>query len=285
MTLDFPFEESCEPYKINLVPGKYRFEAWGASGGGDSTCSGKGGYTSGNIVLKNSTNIYIFVGGKGKDGRKIMENAAGGCNGGGKGGQPYSVSYSGGSGGGGATDIRLSYSINDRILVSGGGGGNAGYSYVSGGYGGGIIAGNSSYVNVSIGASQTFGTINGTGEDGRNALYLSSSGAEGNGGAGGGYRGGTTSKISGLNSNVGGSGGSSYISGYSECVQYLNYTFTGIDIKNGKTNFKSPAGKIETGHNGDGFARITLLSVVKCTRNCRSRSHTLISFALILINK
>ena len=284
MNYSFPFRESCEPYKIILFSGKYRFEAWGAEGGGNPSVSGKGGYTAGNIVLKEATQIYVYVGGRGKDGNKSMTKASGGCNGGGNGGSPSSTGYYGGSGGGGATDFRISDSYEDRILVSGAGGGNSGYINVRGGSGGGINAGNSSYHNTSIGASQDYGNINGTGDNGRDAINYYNGGAEGNGGAGGGYRGGTTSKITGPDSDVGGSGGSSYISGHKECKEYKNIVFTKIVLKNGITDFKSPTGTSENGHRGDGFAKITILSTMRCTCSCRLRNNLVTYLTYILVN-
>ena len=284
MNYSFPFIDSCEPYKIILFPGKYRFEAWGAEGGGNPSTSGKGGYTAGNIILKEATQIHIYVGGRGKNGSLSLKGALGGCNGGGNGGSPSSIEYNSGSGGGGATDFRLSTSYKDRILVSGAGGGNCGNGHVYGGYGGGIIAGNSSLDNVSIGASQNFGNIEGIGDNGRDAVQYYSGGAEGNGGSGGGYRGGTTSIITGTNSDVGGSGGSSYVSGHKDCTQYKNYIFSNIVLKNGISDFKSPTGVIEHGHYGDGYARITILSAMKCTCSCRSRNNAITYLAYILVN-
>ena len=100
-----PSISSCKPYEIELSTGTYRFEAWGAQGGGvkspDRPRGGKGGYTSGEIKLKTITKFYIYVGSHGSSYPDPDEYA---FNGGGKG-------YLSG-GGGGATDFRLeNYSV------------------------------------------------------------------------------------------------------------------------------------------------------------------------------
>ncbi|EAX99454.1 loricrin, putative [Trichomonas vaginalis G3] len=151
-----------------------------------------------------------------------MTKPSGGCGGGGKGGLPYSAEYWAGSGGGGATILYYeTQKLASRIMVSGGGGGGL-YSGCAShpGYAGGLIAGNGGSFQsnlVSKGGSQNFGTENGVGQDGRNSIGKSC-GAEGNPGCGGGYRGGTTTTVTGEDSDVSGSGGSSYVSGHPGCL-------------------------------------------------------------------
>ena len=282
MNISFSFEESCAPHRIVLTKRKYRFEAWGAQGGGDPLYSGKGGYTSGTIILRKITKIFVYVGGKGKNGEKNRLRASGGCNGGGNGGLSHNETFFGGSGGGGATDFRLSTSYKSRILVSGGGGGNGGFSHSYGRIGGGISTVDTIFDNVRIGASQSFGNEEGIGDNGRDAENYFSAGSEGNGGAGGGYRGGINPKNVGKSTDAGGSGGSSYISGHFECEKLQGYTFNNIEIKNGNSYFNSPSGNQEQGHLGDGFARITVLSTTRCTASCKPR-HTIYTYISLIV--
>ena len=147
--LNIPFAE--KPHFIILKPGKYLFEAYGASGGsfngtettarnttsdgcineekvdlygGNTECRmytsqpGAGGYASGIFIARFSTPIYVVTGGQGKYGAGDNE---GGYNGGGSSCAEDSESGSGG----GATDFRLfTNSLYSRILVAGGGGGS-----------------------------------------------------------------------------------------------------------------------------------------------------------------
>ena len=55
---------------VELLPGKYKLEAWGAQGGYRSSTSyaGKGGYSVGTITLTANTKLYAYVGGSGNTG-------------------------------------------------------------------------------------------------------------------------------------------------------------------------------------------------------------------------
>ena len=230
------FEES-----INLNPGTYKFEVWGAQGD-CSTGGGKGGYTAGTITFDKQVDAYIYIGGKG-------EELTGGWNGGGMGGEGSLFEGNlcdNGCGGGGSTDIRIgSKDVNNRIIIAGGGGGTCGIDYAPGGAGGGIKGGdaNSNVTGKTVkGGSQTEGNIL-YGQNASNACG-GGGGAEGNGGGGGGYKGGPADQTCGEYSNVGGGGGSSYISGHQECEENKEYIFTNITIQQ---NVQS----------GDGKAKIT----------------------------
>lgn len=142
------------------LPGNYKIELWGATGGtGYSTYihtgysyGGNGGYTSGTVALSSPTLLYIYVGGRGSNGptNKVSSDysISGGYNGGGSGRQRNNGnSYTHNSGsGGGATDVRLTGgawnnfdSLKSRIMVAAGGGGGSGHEGLStGGHAGGL---------------------------------------------------------------------------------------------------------------------------------------------------
>ena len=275
---NFKFKESCEPYSAIIRPGIYLFEAWGASGGGKKSTTGKGGYTSGILTLNTILTLKIYVGGKGEDPSNEKRIHNGGCNGGGNGGAPYSTQYSSGAGGGGATDFRLNENYQSRILVAGGGGGEdgpgGGNNGGTGAPGGGIYSGNLSNFDITIqGGTQTYGTEDGIGQNGRSGMH-NSGGSEGNGGCGGGYRGGTTHSINKDNSNIGGSGGSSYISGHPYCSQYGSFIFTNPTVQIGTEYFLDPNNNLETGHFGNGHARITQIFILT-HKNCKKNYNSL----------
>ena len=84
---------SCKPYNVLLEKGLYKFELWGAEGGLGryqntpnlrENSAGKGAYVSGLINIPSSTNIFVYIGGKGEDQSSIEQNAfgRGGWNGG-----------------------------------------------------------------------------------------------------------------------------------------------------------------------------------------------------------
>jgi len=120
---------------ITLPRGTYKFELWGARGGGcGNNNGGKGGYAYGNVNITANTTYYIYCGGVGKNSTSSIDRNsgrvyAGGFNGGGTG------SGSAGPGGGGGTDIRTGgTSTSNRIIAAAGGGGgvNQANSSVSG---------------------------------------------------------------------------------------------------------------------------------------------------------
>ena len=149
-TIEFSYVGRVIP--LLLQQGRYKFEAYGASGGcgsssstsakledgsdcisseivekygGNADCklisstSGAGGYISGTISFLFPVKLYLYIGGQGKYGRNSQP---GGFNGGGS--THYNTNTPAGSGGG-ATDFRLfSDTLFHRILVAGGGGGS-----------------------------------------------------------------------------------------------------------------------------------------------------------------
>ena len=109
--------------QIDLLPGKYKLEVWGAEGGGSrlsrdsaSGLGGLGGYATGILTLRKKTRLYIYVGGHGLSSTSGI--ASGGWNGGGSG-------YASGSG-----------------EPGNGGGGGAGYYGGSGSAGPGTLSTN-----------------------------------------------------------------------------------------------------------------------------------------------
>ena len=272
------FNAECE--------GNYKLEVWGAQGGGHTSYpGGKGGYSVGKLNVSSALQLFVYVGEAGNyNTTHSMQN--GGWNGGGNG---YSDSsglstHHVASAGGGATDIstiggectltnyryiRTSDSYLSRIIVAGGGGGsNYGKSTYVGGAGGG-----------------TNGIVNGTGNTGSNGggggatqtsvgaysdwcSYRNSQGGFGYGsgsledvyeGGGGGWYGGGAGV-------AGGGGGSGYV--YTEstaascpsgCKLNSTYYLTDASTIAGNQTFKAPNGTDETGHTGNGYARITYL--------------------------
>lgn len=220
-------------------------------------------------------------------------------NGGGSGGNagggsyPYE-NYSGGSSGGGATDIRTvsgawndSNSLRSRIMVSGGSGtsdyADASYdserSNVMGltGQKGGVPSSfNPTYISHvamrGVGGTQTTGYAFGIGGPGDNSG--STAYCNGHSGGGGGYYGGTGGKQTGGSCHkMAGGAGSSFISGFTgvnainpdgtasgQTNHFSGYIFKNMDMKAGTQSFPSPSGGTETGHTGNGYAKITLIN-------------------------
>lgn len=257
---------------ITLPPGRYKLEAWGAQGGyrSSATYGGKGGYSVGTVTFDAAMLLYLYVGGSG-----ITGGTSGGFNGGGK-----RATY---PGGGGATDMRLAQdSLLARLIVAAGGGsdgasskqgmygggetgGSSTQSYGSGGYGGTQTGNSWSTTTQPTGTSSSSDCYAGFGFGG-NGVYLSS----GYGGAGGGgWYGGSGAYPDGSgDDDRGGGGGSSYVytaataGNYpTGCLLDSKYYLTDAATTSGNVSFTGPTGSSETGHSGDGYARITALEV------------------------
>lgn len=258
--------------------GYYKIECWGASGGYSradgsiGAAGGKGGYTSGQIYFEKGEKLYIYVGGQGAD-ASVGKDSTAGYNGGGLGTWDKTDNEAAGAGGG-ATDIRLVSrewnnfeSLKSRIMVAAGG---AGASWKTAGGAGGGIVGFSNRANSKPG-TQTTGYKFGIGQDG----YGTGNG-DGVGGSGGGYYGGTTSNIA--DSREAGAGGSSFISGYSECNaitedsiedniihtnqpnHYSGKIFSECTILSGKDTISSTTGfETTVGNSGNGYVRIRFI--------------------------
>ena len=244
----FSFKGSTESFTVP-VDGTYTLECWGAG-------AKHGGKSEGNYQAQKNQILYICVGGRGTDGSTSVEGV-GGYNGGGNGG--WSPGYTMGGGGSGAThiclqdgllkDLKTAYDNNQLLMVAGGQGGSIGSA--DGPYGGGIEGGKPSSWSGVVwpAATQLTGHAFGTGQNGRNGTRNTNGGGEGSGGSGGGLYGGYAPQHTGTNSNSSGGGGSGYVNAN---------LVTGKTIA-GNESFLSPSGVSETGHAGNGAARITWL--------------------------
>lgn len=294
------------------VEGVYRFELWGASGGGTA---GLGGYTSGDIYLDPNNpnhNFYIYVGLAGVLGTfgnnttmTVGQGAGATFNGGGAGGNaggnlayPW-ANYRGGPSGGGATDIRLINGnwddingLRSRIMVAGGGGGTSAgtVNYDSQRSHAGELIGQNGAVESYLagayehhvirrgqGATQTTGNALGRASNGSNSGATTL--CNGHGGGGGGYYGGIGGLDTGGSCHVmGGGGGSSFISGHpgsnaldingnhiNQSIHFSGLSFTNTTMIGGNGVMPAPLGGTETGHSGNGRAKITLVSIVNFT--------------------
>lgn len=235
MIQPFSYTGSEQLYTIPYS-GIYKIELWGASS--IYAGEGRGAYTSGNIQINNDENIYLYIGGAGKN----NNSTSGGYNGGGS--ARKSSRNTTGVTGGGATDIRYfsttptssdltwnsTLGLNSRIMVAAGAGGGTSAGGVKGytaynetstyaaflGKGGTQTAGGSAPTQHTCAVSN--GTAGGFGAGGTGGAS-GGSGLEQGGGAGGGagYYGG--SGASGLcNGNFVAGSGSSFISGHNGCV-------------------------------------------------------------------
>lgn len=209
---EFAYTGNNEKF-VAPVDGIYKIELWGASPNNDYNSYTKanaayGGYTAGNIELKQGDTLYVYVGGSGTTFNCCTSQG--------------NLTKSGG-----ATDVRLingewnnATSLNSRIMVAGGGG----TSYRDNSAQGGSNAGGLSSYKATVGNSwisypsdqtssgtATSGTKGGFGYGGVKGNDIYSSGA-------GGYWGGSA--------GPGGAGGSSFISGHTGCVAISSQTST-----------------------------------------------------------
>lgn len=263
--INFPYSGSS--ICLSIPKSQLKFEVWGAQGGGkqnnsslDTAQGGLGGYSKGTANLPKGV-LFIRAGQMGRSAGS--GHAYGGWNGGGDAwgsstGEP-------GNGGGGGSDIRVGQdSLYARIIVAGGGGGGGEDSGDVPGYGGGTAGGRSSGSNY--GGTQT--GVSGGGAFGQGAHTPN----DGGGGGGGWYGGGTTNgsqtpPTSNSSSDTsGGCGGSGYIYTQSSagnypsgCLLDSSMYLADTAILAGNQSFTSPTGSSETGHSGDGYARITVI--------------------------
>ena len=254
-----------------LSAGIYILETWGAQGGSYSTTytGGKGGYSTGTLTLKESQNIYVYVGCQGSaHSTTTGGTSAGGFNGG---GSAKTVSYSSTTsyvtGGGGASDIRIGQdSLYARVIVAGGGSGSS--NGISGYYGGGTSAG---YGVSGYGGTATTAGTNGSFGVGASANPSSTNYKYASPGGGGGWYGGGSSGTKYSDSTdyrTYTGGGSGYVYTSSTASNYpsgnklnSNYYLTDTKIYDGNTSFEDINGKLGKGNSGDGYVRISQIII------------------------
>ena len=287
------------------VNGKYKMECWGAQGSNMlDKIGGKGAYCCGTTTLSQSP-VYICVGAQrgGFGGGGVSTDSERNNNFGNDGGGATDVrlTYN--------ADYKDFNSLKSRIIVAAGGGGanhrnTVGevpqYGQGDGGYGGGLTGGDGiredntisfstvPYLLKCYGGTQTAGgkvmknakRTDGTFDDSNYKQISALSGVWGYAtsattsqpiqtGGGGGYYGG------GSPAHVGGSGGSSFISGYTGCNaiaetstasnivhtgnpnHYSGCVFTDATMIAGNASMPSPNGGTETGHSGNGTCIIS----------------------------
>lgn len=267
--MDFNYTGSVQ--SKTLKPGTYTLECWGGQGGTYSSyIGGYGGYSKGTITLAKTTTVYVSVGGAGSS-----SSTTAGFNGGGTG-------ISSGRGGGGATDVRIGQnSLYSRVIVAGGGGGagvtsdNANPCGCGGGEYGGDGYYNDTTGSYTIGQNRCGGSASQTaGGKTWNTSTQATFGQGGNasgyscgGGGGGWYGGGGAYDNDSDSDGRWGGGGSGYVYTSSTAKNYPNgcllnstHYLTNAKTIAGNKSFKSPTGKNETGHTGNGFCRITNLT-------------------------
>ena len=274
-------------------------QLWGASGGNSASTVysgfGRGAYTTGKIQLNKSTSLSVLVGASGDNptsgaiynGGGYAEQSGGGAT------DVRTVSGNlrsrimvAGGGGGGVT--------NNSVTVSqrGDGGGINGLDAITNVSASGAmnVAARTGTCAAGKGGTQSSGGKTGT--CGYDSYASSMDGAFGQGGywngrssgGGGGWYGGGHGRHPG-SAHSGGGGGSSYISGHAGCLavasstsnslksgcsassvsvscsqSWTGYSFTSTQMIAGNASMPNTAGTgNETGHSGNGYAKITWL--------------------------
>ena len=270
------YEYTGAARSVTLPAGTYKLEVWGAQGGNyETSYGGAGGYSVGTLTITENTDFYILVGSQAVSTSTTKAATPGGYNGGGAGfNRDYNNTYTYGQGGGGGTDIRIGQnSLYARVIVAGGGGGSASNGDEKATkYGGGLTGGcDLDHYAGSQTSGGTYGNPGSFGEGG--VAYTDKSNYKyGSGGGGGGWYGGAAIQSAAdsgpseyRTANGGGSGyvytsetATDYPSG---CLLNSIYYLTEAQTIAGNTSFPSPKGGTETGHEGNGYARITVLAV------------------------
>lgn len=258
----FPGDVLNVPYsgreiQFSFPRGKFRLEAWGAN---DKWNYGAGGYSSGIVTLRNAALGFIVSGGQ--NGWYDSENPGTSAT------EP----------GGGASDIRLlQNSMFNRVIVAGASGGagylamDSGPTYLFGypGVGGGLSGGIGYGANG--GGTQTSGGIGDYNGSFGGGAYQNGGGSGWYGGAGWEIERFETSSYGGpgWSRNAGGGG-----SGFTLTAESVSSTPTGYALDSrfylesastvdGTQTITEPDGTQRTGHQGNGYVRITVLEIYK----------------------
>ncbi|MFZ1783605.1 MAG: PKD-like domain-containing protein [Ferruginibacter sp.] len=229
ITQTFNYTGAMQTFTVPAGVTSLQLSALGASGGNSPGLGGLGGSAQGDLAVTPGQVLHIYVGGQGSG------FGVGGFNGGGTGQWV--------NGGGGASDVRISlFTLTDRVLVAGGGGGmyTGGGGYLAGD-GGGLTGTSGTTQNVSTtGGTQvaagTPGTGGGLGQGQNSDAFFDG------GGGGGGYYGGGAVSNSPYTGNGAGGGGSSYIGGVTAGV-----TTPGVNLGNGRVTITYSTGITCTG--------------------------------------
>ncbi len=272
------------------VSGTYKLETWGAQGGSYKDSHNVGGYSIGDVALKNNDVLFINVGGSGTF--SSNDKCVGGYNGGGIGyGQPSYVDKRYFASGGGATHIATQTGLlndlekhqNNILIVSGGGGGSFYDGIIDNGGGGGGVVGVSGVQHISgWGTFGSGGTQNAGGyaycdldsciewgmsfstavqvKQGKFGKGADSEENTPSNGGGGGYYGG------GASSHVQSAGGGSGYIGNSSLTNKTMYCYNCEESNEESTKTISTTCNEETptsycAKKGNGYARITLVSI------------------------
>ena len=296
---NFDYTGNVQTYTVPLT-GTYKIECWGAQGGSTYAPGGKGGYTCGNLQLSKGIPLYIYIGPTTSGISPVFNCGSSASTGGSvdvyisPGGGATDVRLQNGD----WNDFNSLKSR--IIVAAGGGGGAvySNSPQIAGGYAGGLQAGPTKYVYYLGGSCLVFDSKNGVtvqtstngpikdlAEEGysnnNGKLVTSTYSIFGNYnnppvGCGSGYYGGIN--YGECDTVYNGMGGSSFISGYIGCNaikesstvdnivhtglpdHYSGYIFTNSIMIAGNAQMPSPSGSTETGHAGNGYARITFVS-------------------------
>lgn len=243
-----------QTFSITLPKGVFQLEVWGGKSKPiyDDYGAKAGGYSKGTLTLFANTSAYLVPGG----------------------GLSTSTRINGGKNGGGdASDVRLlSNSLNNRVIVAGGGGECRYYSPLGqGGVGGGATGGDGTgyynpYPTIDAGGKGATQTAGGAGYN--NGTF----GAGGTVGGGGGWYGGGGGGASydpntGVTLYAGGGGGSGFVltsstvsnvpSSYASALKNSQYYLTDTQMLSGDQTITIPVWNWTY----DGYVRITVLSI------------------------
>ncbi len=254
---------------VRLLPGEYEVEVWGSQGAGSANgIGGFGGYSHGKLALNDSTNLFINVGGNtitttaaynfwtqgGMDPvRDVTSYNGGGFGDGVGGGATHIATVSG--------ELKNLYDQRDKVIIVAGGGG--GGKLAHGGFGGGEKGGNGNTESGRVQSAAAGGTQDQGGTHGTARTY--GDGADGSFGRGGNaignYVGDHYDNGAAGGGGWFGGGGVPFGGGAGGGSGHLGSQITDGEMLDGSGNyeFPSPIESTELGHQGTGYARITII--------------------------